>query len=130
MKAKRVKSSEAAVPHVAVFIYFVCYETLPSKVLAAVGAARVRKNSMIFRLPRPIGTSEQLRDMEHRLSKAIDGNPEVIITEVSFLGDTMVEVTPEQAAEFQRITDEAKMRAQAVAAMKAGVAQAVKPDAE
>ena len=90
-----------------------------------VGASTVKKNSMIMRLPRPIGTSEQLRDIEQRLSSKIDGKPEVILTGCSFLGDAMVPITKEQEEEFNRLTEEARLRVQAVQAMKDGVQQAV-----
>lgn len=127
MKAKRVKATEIPRPHVRVFIYHIGFETIPGKLVAMTGAGRIRKNSMIFRLPFPIRTSEQLRDIEARLSSKIEGNPEVIVTSVSFMEELMTPLSEEQAADMQKAIMEAKQRAEAVQAMKDGVQQAVEP---
>lgn len=121
----RVKTAEAVRPHMRVFIYHIGFETIPGKLVALTGAGRIRKNSMIFRLPFPIRTSEQLRDIEQKLSAKIEGNPEVIVTTVAFMEEMMTPLSDEQAKEMQEAIDAAKARVQAVQAMKDGVAAAV-----
>ncbi len=134
MKAKRVKAEERPVPHARVFMYFIGFETIANSVLSAVGQGRVRKGWKMFHLPVPVTTSEQLQDIEMRLRKHTPGNPEIILTSVNFMGEDMIQLTPEQVAVMEQNMADARARQEAMQAIKDGVQQAVaeanKPSAD
>ena len=119
-KSKR-KPLGLRAPMAQVFVYCVGFETLPSRVVIQGAARGVRKNSLIFRVPSPIRTNEQLRDIEHRIGAASDPPDEVIITSVSFLEDYLVALTPEQVESLRGQRDALRKEQEAMGKIREGV---------
>ena len=123
--AKAKRKAGGARPRVPVFVYFVAFKTLASKVVHMSGAAGVKENSMILRTPAPIRSSDQLRDIELKLSAAAPGNPEIILTNCSFLEGFMKELSIEEETKLRAQVEQQRKAEKAMDSIREGVEEAV-----